>query len=193
MITHPIFPLEALLADGAGVGLLIRVGQPVAVQVVDVSEGLSTGFTGVILPHLVRIGIGIWILLQGPNNNNSCLDGLRWCSHGYSCRGNGHRDRLALLVGVLTGLGEGLRSDSGERKRRRLWGQGEVEEGERDCLLLHSSSLASILLFPAGSGLHLDARVHGLVPPQVVAVLELLVAGGTDVGWPARFGERFDR
>lgn len=67
-----------------------------------------------------------------------------------------------------------------------------MEEGQRDCLLLHSSSLPSVLLLAAGSVLHLDARVHRLVPPQVVTVLELFIAGGTDVGRPARFDERFD-
>lgn len=91
---------------------------------------------------------------------------------------------------MLTGLGEGLRGGGG--RRGRLGGQGELEEGEGDGLLLHPSPLRSVLLLSGGSVLHLDARVHRLVPPQVVAVLELLVAGGTDVGRPARFGERFD-
>lgn len=62
MVAHPVFPLEALLADGAGVGLLVRMGQAVAVEVVDVSEGLAAGLTGVVLPHLVSVGGGIGIL-----------------------------------------------------------------------------------------------------------------------------------
>lgn len=95
---------------------------------------------------------------------------------------------MALLVGVLARLGEGLRG----RERRRLWRQGEVEEGKRNRLLLHSGSLPRVVLLAAGSVLHFDARVHRLVPPQVVAVLELFIAGGTDVGRPARFDERFD-
>lgn len=78
------------------------------------------------------------------------------------------------------------------RGRRRLRGQGEVEKGERHRLLLHPSGLRSVLLLPGRSVLHLDARVHRLVPPQVVAVLELLAAGGADVGGAARLGERFD-
>lgn len=78
------------------------------------------------------------------------------------------------------------------RGRRLLRGQGKVEEGERDRLLLHPAGLRSVLLLPGRPILHLDARVHRLVPPQVVAVLELLVAGGADVGGPARLGERFD-
>lgn len=55
VITHAVFPLEALLADGAGVGLLVRVRQAVAVEVVHVSEGFSTGLARVVLPHLVGV------------------------------------------------------------------------------------------------------------------------------------------
>lgn len=64
VVTHPVFPLEALLADRAGVRLLVRVGQTVTVQVVHVSEGLPTGLAGVVLPHLVGVGVGVgvWIL-----------------------------------------------------------------------------------------------------------------------------------
>lgn len=63
VVAHPVFPLEALLADGAEVGLLVRVRQAVAVQVVDVSEGFPTGLAGVVLPHHVGVaGVGVWIL-----------------------------------------------------------------------------------------------------------------------------------
>lgn len=62
VVAHPVFPLEALLADGAGVRLLVGVGQAVAVEVVDVSEGLPAGLAGVVLPHLVGVGTGIGIL-----------------------------------------------------------------------------------------------------------------------------------
>lgn len=64
MVAHAVLPLEALLADGAGVRLLVRVRQPVTVEVVDVSEGLSAGLAGVVLPHLVGVGVGVgvWIL-----------------------------------------------------------------------------------------------------------------------------------
>jgi len=60
-----------------------------------------------------------------------------------------------------------------------------VEERQRDGLLLHPTPSASVLLLAGGAVLHLDARVHRLVAPQVVAVLELLVAGGADVGGAA--------
>ena len=61
VVAHPVLPLEALLADGAGVGLLVRVGQPVAVEVVDVPEGLPAGLAGVVLPHLVGVGAGVGV------------------------------------------------------------------------------------------------------------------------------------
>lgn len=75
MIAHSVFPLEALLADGAGIGLLVRVGQTVTVEVIDVSEGLPTGLAGVVLPHLVGVGIGsgIWILWS------SSREGMKLC------------------------------------------------------------------------------------------------------------------
>lgn len=94
---------------------------------------------------------------------------------------------------MLTGLGEGVRGGlgGGGRRWRRLRGQAEVEEGERDRLLLHPASFPSVLLLAGGAVLHLDARVHRLVAAQVVAVLELLVAGGTDVSGSARLAERF--
>lgn len=198
MIAHPVFPLEALLADWAGVRLLVRVGQTVTVEVVDVSEGFPTGLTGMVLPHLVGVGtgIGIRVLLHGADNDNSCLNRLRRRSHRYSRLGYGYRDRLDLLVRVLTRLGEGVWGHGGwGRRRKRGWlsGQGELEEGERDGLLLHSCNLCSILLLLGGSVFHLDTRMNRLMPPQVVAVLELLVACGTDVGRPARLGEWFNR
>lgn len=134
-------------------------------------------------------------LLHGTHNNYSCLDGQRRCSHGYSCRGDGHRDRLTLLAGMLTGLDEcvlGNLGGRGRESRGRLGRQSEVEEGEGDRLLLHPYSLPTVLLLTGDAVLHLDTRMDRLVAPQVVAILELLVAGGTDVAGPARYGERFD-
>lgn len=67
VVAHAILPLEALLADGAGVRLLVRVRQPVPVQVVHVPEGLAAGLAGVVLPHLVggRAGGGRGVLSRG--------------------------------------------------------------------------------------------------------------------------------
>lgn len=72
---------------------------------------------------------------------------------------------------------------------RSLGGQGQLQEGQGDGLLLQTHRLGGVLLVPRRPVLHLDARVHGLVAPQVVAVLELLVAGGADVGGAAGLGE----
>lgn len=57
VVAHAVLPLEALLADGTREGLLIRMGQTVAVQVVNVSEGLPARLTGVVLLYRVRVGI----------------------------------------------------------------------------------------------------------------------------------------
>lgn len=91
---------------------------------------------------------------------------------------------------MRTRLGEGVWGGGGDGGR--LGGQGELEQRQGDQLLLHPAHLRRVFLLPGGSVLYPDARVHRLVPPQVVAVLELFVAGGTDVGGPARLGEGFD-
>lgn len=57
MVAHAVLPLEALLADGTGERLLVRVGQTVPVEVVDIPEGLATRLTRVVLPHRIRVGI----------------------------------------------------------------------------------------------------------------------------------------
>lgn len=141
-------------------------------------------------------------LLHGPDDNNSCLDRLRRRGHGYGCRGDGHGDGLALLV---TGLrhagggcchgdhagGGGLRRGRGRLLRQRRGGrrgsgrgEGEVQQRQRHRLLL-----GGVVLVAGGAVLHPDAGVNRLVAPQVVAVLELLVAGGADVGGAARLRE----
>lgn len=53
VIRHPVLALEALLTHVAGVGLLVRVRQLVAVQVVDISEGFAAHLAGVVLAHLL--------------------------------------------------------------------------------------------------------------------------------------------
>lgn len=57
MVAHAVFPLEALLADGAREGLLVRVGQAVAVEVVNVAESFAARLAGVVLPHGVGVGV----------------------------------------------------------------------------------------------------------------------------------------
>lgn len=57
VVAHAVLPLEALLADGAGERLLVRVGQPVAVEMVHVAESLPACLAGVILPDRVWVGI----------------------------------------------------------------------------------------------------------------------------------------
>lgn len=57
VVAHAVLPLEALLADGTGERLLVRVGQTVAVEVIDVPEGLATRLTRMVLPHRIRVGI----------------------------------------------------------------------------------------------------------------------------------------
>lgn len=68
-----------------------------AVEVIDVSEGLPTGLTGVILPHLVSVGIGIgngiWIL--SSKNRYNCYICFGQLSIYFNVsqsavRGNGH-------------------------------------------------------------------------------------------------------
>lgn len=133
-------------------------------------------------------------LLHRAHFNYRRLDGQRCGSHGYGCLGDRDRDGLALLVSVETGLGDGVHGGGrrgGGCGWRWLCGQGELEERQRDCLLLHTCSLSSTLLFPCAAILHPDAGVHGLVAPQVVAVLELLVAGGADVWRSACLGQWF--
>ena len=76
VVTHAVFPLEALLADGTGERLLVRVGQAVAVEVVNIPEGFAARLTGVVLPHGVGVGVG------GPLRQNKrrihTLESLDW-------------------------------------------------------------------------------------------------------------------
>lgn len=57
VVAHAVLPLEALLADGTGERLLVRVGQAVTVEMVDIAEGLPTCLTGMVLPHRVWVGV----------------------------------------------------------------------------------------------------------------------------------------
>lgn len=121
-------------------------------------------------------------LYHCPGNHNCSLEHLGR-SHGDGRWGDGHRNRLALLVSEWGGLGEGFCG-------RRMRGQRKVEEGERDCLPPpSSSSLAPVLPLSGCSVLHFDASVHRLMAPEVVVVLKLLVTCGADVCRPARLGD----
>lgn len=51
MVGHAVLPLEALIANGTLEGFLVRVGQLVPVEVVDVPEGLAAHLAGVVLLH----------------------------------------------------------------------------------------------------------------------------------------------
>lgn len=53
MVTHAVLSLKALLADGTGEGLFVRVGQAVAVEMVHITESLPTSLAGMILLHWV--------------------------------------------------------------------------------------------------------------------------------------------
>lgn len=68
MVAHAVLPLEALLADGTRERLLVRVGQAVAVQMVNITESLAAGLAGVVLPH--RVGVGI----RGPLREKTQTD-----------------------------------------------------------------------------------------------------------------------
>lgn len=68
---------------------------------------------------------------------------------------------------------------------------GEVEQGEGDGVPLRPAPalLGALRLLPGDPVLHAYPGVDRLVPPEVVVVLELLAADGTDVGhacWPGR-------
>lgn len=72
VVRHPVLPFKALLADGALKRLLVRMGQLVTVQVVDVAEGLAAHLAPVVL--LDRFGgfLGHVLLLHVPH---------RWWCH----------------------------------------------------------------------------------------------------------------
>lgn len=82
MVAHTVLPLKALLTDGTGERLLIRVGQAVAVEMVNVTERFSTCFTGVVLSHWIRVGI-----CRPLRNTLQSLDltGKRMWGYRYFC------------------------------------------------------------------------------------------------------------
>lgn len=81
VVAHAVLPLEALLADGTGEGLLVRVGQAVAVEVVDVPEGLAARLARVVLPHRVGVGVG-GPLRAGSNQSKNKAGQLQMLTGG---------------------------------------------------------------------------------------------------------------
>lgn len=113
VVGHAVLPLKALLADGALKGLLVRMGQLVAVQVVDVAKGLAAHLASVVL--LDRLGglLGDVLLRHvahrrrrhdtrrhrgGRRGEDACYRGdvggvtvvlsRHGGDHGYHCRGS---------------------------------------------------------------------------------------------------------
>lgn len=74
MVTHAILSLEPLLADGTGVRLLIRMGQSMPVQMVHVSERLSTGLTSMVLPYRIGVWVGSCVYWQRVSYRDRYLD-----------------------------------------------------------------------------------------------------------------------
>lgn len=75
MVCHAILSLEPLLADGTLERLLIRVRQLVAVEVVHISEGLTTHVAAVILFNrlggLLRDALLLLVLHWGHDASDS--------------------------------------------------------------------------------------------------------------------------
>lgn len=97
VVTHAVLSLEALLANGTGERLLVRVGQAVAVEMVHVPEGLPTRLAGVVLLH------GDWVWVSRPLRRNRQAAEFR--SGSVSCSGVNLFTRsgpLPLML-VLTG------------------------------------------------------------------------------------------
>lgn len=148
VVCHAILPLKPLLADGTLKWLLVRVWQLVAVEVIHISESLTTHVTAVILFHwfggLLRNTLLLLVLHRG-HYASACGCWRGGCSENTSYSSNVRRVSV-----ILTG-------DSGYE-----WHHG----GGCLCLLRPWN--------------HLNASVARLVPPQVVAVPESLVAVATD-------------
>lgn len=101
MVGHAILSLEALIANGTLEGFLVRVGQLVPVEVVDVPEGLATHLTGVVLLH------GLAGLLDGLRHRHGRGAGAaagvggrgRRSDCGQDARDGGHQRAPAVVAG----------------------------------------------------------------------------------------------
>lgn len=113
VVGHSVLPLKTLLADGALERLLVRMGQLVAVQVVDVAEGLAAHLASMVLLDWLGRLLG-YVLLRhvahrrwrhdarryrgGRRGEDACYCGdvggvtvilpRHGGDHGYHCRGS---------------------------------------------------------------------------------------------------------
>lgn len=89
VVCHAVLSLKTLVADGALKGLLVRVRKLVAVEMVDVTEGLTAHIAAMVLLHRLGGLLGHWRLLrQGRHHARSsgCRGGCRGkdaCHRGY--------------------------------------------------------------------------------------------------------------
>lgn len=115
-----------------------------------------------------------------PSNHYSSRERLG-CCHGNRCWRDGHSDCFYLLVGDGGWVDHGICSHCD-------WGRnGELEEGERNCLPLHTlNRLPCVHLLSSCSVFHFHSSVYWLVAAQVIAILKLLVAYGADMSGPGR-------
>lgn len=101
VVGHAVLPLKALLADGALERLLVRVGQLVAVQVVDIAKGLAAHLTPVVL--LDRFGgfLGGVLLLHVAHcrrRHDARARGNRGGRRGEDSRHRGDVGGVAVVV-----------------------------------------------------------------------------------------------
>lgn len=180
VVRHAVLPLEALVADGTLEGLLVRVGQLVAIEVVDVTEGLAAHLAAMVLLHglggLLVGHVALRHVAHGGRRHDAGARGDRGGGGrgGEEARHGGDVGGVGLGVGVWVwvvvwvwvgvGVGRGTLPDHAAH------GRHHGHHGGR--------RLRRLL----GARHHLDARVARLVAAQVVAVAEGLVAVATDEG-----------
>lgn len=143
VVRHAVFPLESLLADRALERLLVRVGQLVSVQVVDITEGFAAHLAPVVLLHRLGRLLGHTRLADGNRGGRN---------HGARGRGRGRSEDVRGVSVVFSRHTREQRHHGGRRRLRCLF----------------------------RSRHHLDAGVTRLVPSQMVAVSEGLVAVAAD-------------
>lgn len=119
VVGHAVLPLEALLADGALKGFLIRMGELVAVQVVDVAEGLAAHLAAVVLLDGLGRLLGdvlLWHVAHGRRRHDAGRDG-----GGGRGEDACHRGDVGGVAVVLPLHGRDHGHHGGRRLRRLLW------------------------------------------------------------------------